>query len=372
MQKVKEFLQQAEEQKIVGSAEIRALLNFADKQYEAGYIKQDSLFSKLSAPVDLEDQFVAEPSEAPRLVRGFHDVLISIGITVFLAAVWGILGSITVIIFVIALSEYFIKRQKLALPAFLLTSFLAVSSYVLFIKVFGSNVIKDISPALILASLFFVLSGYYWRYRVPIALASLIVAALSTFFAIVLIMLGVSIDGNVGVFINQNPRIVGFVGLCFSVVAFLIAMYFDVQDTKRVTRRSDVAFWMHLGLAPLLMYSLFFTILGDDGVLWRKGADQLDALVVLMVISFMILVGIIIDRRAFVTSGLISLGVAVYILTEGIGLSSGFLFHATMLALGIIILSIGAGWNYARRNIVSRLPEMIKNKVPAIAEVRGV
>ena len=48
---------------------------------------------------------------------------------------------------------------------------------------------------------------------------------------------------------------------------FALAMWWDVSDPERVTRRSDVAFWLHLLAAPLIAHALFTGIRdGDAGL----------------------------------------------------------------------------------------------------------
>ncbi|MGK4495665.1 hypothetical protein ACSLVN_28040, partial [Klebsiella pneumoniae] len=38
--------------------------------------------------------------------------------------------------------------------------------------------------------------------------------------------------------------------LAGGVLVFLLAMWWDMSDKERRTRRSDVAFWLHLAAAP--------------------------------------------------------------------------------------------------------------------------
>src|SRR5689334_22656438 len=65
-------------------------------------------------------------TETPSFVRGFHDVLITIGIVVALAGLWG-LGSIYAVLpAIIVLAEILVRRQRLALPAVALTFALAI------------------------------------------------------------------------------------------------------------------------------------------------------------------------------------------------------------------------------------------------------
>ena len=54
--------------------------------------------------------------------------------------------------------------------------------------------------------------------------------------------------------------ILGFM-LLLGVGVFLFAMWWDASDRARLTRRSDVAFWLHLLAAPMIAHPIF-TLLG--------------------------------------------------------------------------------------------------------------
>ena len=63
---------------------------------------------------------------------------------------------------------------------------------------------------------------------------------------------------------NAKNLILGFV-LLLGIGVFLFAMWWDGSDRARLTRRSDVAFWLHLLAAPMIVHPVF-TLLGlNDG-----------------------------------------------------------------------------------------------------------
>ena len=68
--------------------------------------------------------------------------------------------------------------------------------------------------------------------------------------------------------------ILGFV-LLLGIGVFLFAMWWDASDRARTTRRSDVAFWLHLLAAPMIAHPIF-TLLGlsNGSVEHRRGADR--------------------------------------------------------------------------------------------------
>jgi len=364
MNRIDEFLSEAKSRDII-SAETHAKLDHLKAEFLASettpYKGND-----LSALSHQDDRGKLEDNEAPRLIRGFHDILITIGILVALSGIAILTSAFGMVIAIIVMSEIFIIRQRLALPAYILT--------VMFIYAMGASLIlltKDllsgsdsITLLVMTLGLFLSLVLYYKRYRVPFALASLIVSALLTIFS--LLLLAISLDGNLVSIFKDNIRLVGGIGLIITLTQFFIAMKFDMQDPERVTRRSDVAFWLHLSTAPLLIYSLFTFIFGNDGFWWSKDPSALDALIAIIIISFMIIVGIVIDRRAFVTAGLISMGVAIYIITDFSGFNSTVIIALSLVAVGIIVLSLGSSWQRLRAIFVSRLPDNVQKVLPPI------
>ena len=120
--------------------------------------------------------------------------------------------------------------------------------------------------------------------------------------------------------------------------------------------------------APALLFSLLLLIFVNFR-LWESHGT-INALITIVIVAGMMLVGIFIDRRAFVTSGLLSLGVAVYYMFVHAG-GLGERFQATALALslvvvGLVVLSLGSCWRALRGLIVPRLPPAIQAKLPPV------
>src|SRR3546814_17074082 len=76
-------------------------------------------------------------------------------------------------------------------------------------------------------------------------------------------------------------------------------MWWDSSDPKRETRRSDVAFWLHLLAAPLIVHPVFSLLGLTDG-----SASVMEAVVVLLVYVGIGLTALAIDRRALLVSAL--------------------------------------------------------------------
>lgn len=353
MQEITRFLTKAKEAGIIDASQAdRMSVLWAEN---SGIAKPagDGIFDDLSSSNDAVDDSIAEPTEAPRLIRGFHDVLITVGLIAALGGLWA-LGSVFLVIpAIIILAEIFVRRQKLALPGFVLTWGLAQSvGAVPLLATRGND--DGWTFVFVFALLAVSMLGFYWRYKVPVALASVIASSFLLAFFLIVSGLGEATgSGKLG---DLDYRTVGIIGFVLALGLFSTAMKFDLADPVRLTRRSDVAFWLHLTTAPLILYSMFLLIFGETGFWWADDPSSLDAFIAVLLISVMIIVGIVIDRRAFVTSGLISLGVALFILTKDSGVNVTNVSALSFLAVGVIVLALGTGWQSLRKVIVSSLP----------------
>ena len=86
---------------------------------------------------------------------------------------------------------------------------------------------------------------------------------------------------------------------CSALGVFLYAMRWDSSDPARISRRSDVAFWLHLLAAPMIVHPVF-TLLGlNDG-----DATVGEGLVVIAIYVALGIAALAIDRRALLVSAL--------------------------------------------------------------------
>lgn len=322
----------------------------------------------LNTPIAAEPSVGLEESEAPRFIRGFHDVLITIGLVIGLIGLGGLWSVLAVIPAVIALSEVLVLRQRLALPAVALTlAFAGASSFAAASLLEGK--LGDWEWVAMSFAPFVMLSIYYWRYRAPIALA---LAAISGFAAIVFFIGAVLIQwtGNDLLFVSQPWLISALIGF-FALASFATALHFDLSDRARVTRRSDVAFWLHLAAAPALLYTVISLVyLRDPNASWfADGTTVGQAAAIVAAVAALMLTGILLDRRAFVTSGLLSFGYAFKILLDEGGVSGLFSSSDTLLfvilsAVGAVVLSLGIGWKALRKHLLGILPTTMRDRLP--------
>ena len=153
--------------------------------------------------------------------------------------------------------------------------------------------------------------------------------------------------------------ILGFV-LVLGICTFLFAMWWDGSDRARVTRRSDVAFWLHLLAAPMIVHPIF-TLLGlnDGNATLGEGA-----IVILLYVALGI-TALAIDRRALLVSALAYVLFALNELFRQFG-AVELNVALTALMIGSALLMLSAFWHQARGAIVRPLPEGLRERLPIL------
>jgi len=345
------------------------------KGVEQGIITVDQA-DRLRALDDVREPLelpVSPDDEQLRLISGFSDIFVTIGLAMFIGAIgyfaqrWGgQLGLwIGVAIIVWLLAEFFTRMRRMALPSIVLLITFAVSIFVSASVLLGAGA-KAYYPANLMGNLLGLDSGqpvklavaalltvlltgaHYWRFRVPITIAA---GCAALTIAVVGLVYGLA------------PQItpVGYnaVLLICGLAIFALAMRFDMTDPERLTRRTDIAFWLHLLAAPLIVHSLIRELV--TGVAKLTPASAAAIMAVFLVLSF---VAIVIDRRAILVSGLSDAGVAFWTLIREAGFSD--MTPITLLALGAFVLLLSAGWRPLRAAIGGIMPSVLMRRLPII------
>ena len=134
-------------------------------------------------------------------------------------------------------------------------------------------------------------------------------------------------------------------------------MRFDLSDPARQTRRTDIAFWLHMLAAPMIVHPLV------SGLVDGGNLDTVSALSVLAVFCGLALVALVVDRRAILVAGLSYAGIAFGTLATNAGLTSGTV-PLTLLVLGALVLLLSAGWHVLRRALLALLPAALVRRLP--------
>jgi uncharacterized membrane protein YfcA len=183
----------------------------------------------------------------------------------------------------------------------------------------------------------------HWRrFRVPITVAAGGAAVSAIAVGLLIAALGRDAD-------EVKNIILGFV-LMLGVGTFLFAMWWDSSDRERITRRSDVAFWLHLLAAPMIAHPIF-TLLGLTSGHVSIGV----AVAVILLYVGLGLTALAVDRRALLVSALAYVLYALSTLFREFG-AVELNIALTALVIGSALLLLSAFWHQARRAIVQPLP----------------
>jgi len=354
--------------------------NDLDEAVASGALSADAAAS-LRAYVDSQRASPAVDEENFRLITGFNDIFVSIAAAILLFAVGWIGQSIgqsagmivdvdgpspLAPLFVAgtawALALFFTAKRRMALPSILLLlafvgGVFACSLFALVLAI-GSDSFQNGNEALggIVAAFAGAVAAagawLHWkRFRVPIT-----VAAGAAAVAAIAVGLLIAVLGNPEPYVNT---IWGFV-LLLGIGVFLFAMRWDSSDQARVTRRSDVAFWLHLLAAPMIVHPVF-TLLGlNDGT-----ATVGEGLIVIALYIALGITALAIDRRALLVS---ALAYVLYALTELFKQLGAVELNIalTALVIGSALLLLSAFWHQARTVVVRRLPDALQAKLPLL------
>jgi len=285
--------------------------------------------------------------ERLRFVSGFSDIFVAIGLFLFLGAFGYFLteasapvmpGGIAVGCWLLA--EFFTRRRRMALPSILLLIGFVGGVFMLVVGLLHSlSAFKEFSTGAIIAGPIAAGSAWihYRRFRVPITPAA---GAATLVAMVVAIIFAITPDHAAGII----PMLLALCG----VILFIVALRLDREDPERVTRKTDIAFWLHLLAGPLIVHPVMFY----SGAL----ADNPNPAVTIALFVFLAMVALAADRRAILVSSLIYTGVAIGYLAKAGGLAESATAAFSMLALGALILILSAGWKPIRRRVMSLLP----------------
>jgi len=315
---------------------------FTDTSVEAF---RDLLADATDSPAVDEENF--------RLIGGFNDIFVVIACSLLLfSSVWvlkSFSASFAFLVFTLlawGLSEFFVLKRKMALPAIALLLAFIGGVFCLSTSLFSGAS----EMAFIVAFSMTAIAAYaHWkRFRVPITAAVGAASVVGVITAVTLAAFPAAADWLL------------ILLFAFGLLTFSLAMVWDASDTQRVTHRADVAFWLHLLSAPLIIHPVFSGL----GIL--TGSESLASMAVVIVMYFLMTsVSIIVDRRAFMVSALIYVIYAVSSLIKTYG-GVGASFALTGVVMGGSLLLLSAYWHSVRVHLVRNLPTEVKRYVPEV------
>ena len=351
-----------------------------DEAVASGVVSADAATS-LRTFIEGQRASPSADEEQFRLVNSFNDIFVSIASAILLFAVGWIgqsagqsiglvidgdgpspLGPLAVAATAWGLALFFTARRRMALPSILLLlafvgGVFATAGFALVLG-FGEQSLDDnqVLGGILAAGAAAIAAGaayFHWkRFHVPITVAAGAAAVVALVIGLLLSVIGRMDDG-------VKDIILGAV-LVLGVGVFLFAMRWDASDQARLTRRADVAFWLHLLAAPMIVHPVF-TLLGlNDG-----SASIGEGLIVIALYVALAVTALAIDRRALLVS---ALAYVLYALTELFKQLGAVELNValTALVIGSALLLLSAFWHQARAVIVARLPVPLQSKLPSI------
>lgn len=307
----------------------------------------------------------AADEEYVRLLTGFNDIFVSIAIALVLGAVCFTAGSIPLKAVLVAgiswgLAEYFTRRRRMALPSILLL--LSYAGGVAALLGWGvgqasgaplASLAGTANPALAanLAGAALLMGGaayaHWRRFHVPITIAAGTAAVLLT-------LIGVLMTAFPGL-----QRHWPWPVFCAGLLVFALALRWDMADIARTTRRTDVAFWLHLLAAPMLVHPLFFTL----GLLDHDNPGEGKAVIAIGIYLLLGLIALLVDRRALLVSALGYVMFALSAVLKASGVVGEDLTY-TALAAGAALLLLSAFWHKARQGVMTVTPAALRRHLP--------
>lgn len=354
-----------------------------DDAVASGVINAEAA-SALRAHVERQRSTVIADEEQFRLITGFNDIFVAIAAAILLFAVGWIgqwigqnagmvldengpspLAPLAVAATAWPLALFFTARRRMALPSILLLLAFVLGVFgtaALGIALgigpdrFNDNENNNLLGGIVMAVAAAISAGaawLHWRtFRVPITIAAGGASAAALAVGLLIAALGQNVE-------DSKNIILGFV-LLLGVGMFLFAMWWDASDRGRLTRRSDVAFWLHLLAAPMIVHPIF-TLLG----LTSGHIGVAEGIGVILLYVALGVTALAVDRRALLVSALAYVLYALNQLFREFG-AVELNVALTALVIGSALLLLSAFWHQARTAIVRPLPDSLRDRLPLL------
>ncbi|MEM6636836.1 MAG: hypothetical protein AAF667_13215 [Pseudomonadota bacterium] len=345
---------------MIGPADLRAAVG-------AGLLSeaQAAGLSSLAARRRGALESLSSHDEPFELFRGFNEVFIVVGLIILTSGWTGLIGAAalaggsgvisTLVSFAAVgavllwiLSEYFVRRRRMVAPAIALTVLWAGNAASGIFAQFSdiwmavqANYESLTLPMFLTTGAIFL---HWLRFRVPFSMAMIALGLFLTALIYAADRAG-SPDDLSELFLLSAGGPFAWITLALGALVFVAAMFFDMSDPHRVSRRSANGFWLHIVAAPALVNTIALSLLTHE-----TAAANLALGAVLALIA---IVAIVIDRRSFLIAG------AGYSVVLAATLSDGSGAATAILTLGAALLLLGSFWERIRSRILGAISELL-------------
>ncbi len=337
---------------------------------QAGLLTEAQAAGVAALAADRAGKRAAMPAEDEpfEFFRGFSEIFISTGLSIFLAGIvsllaWvgigsGVFLAVPLGLAVVAwwMAGYFTLKRRMVLPSLILAVAFGAGIAAFVMGWMAQGDFPNPRHMLIVTGLV-TAAGYavwYWRFRLPVAMFLLGLAVLGAVYGFTLSteVIFAAQDGDfrlANLFDLRSTTGFGVATLVFGIGAFVAGMWFDMRDPHRLGRHAATGFWLHLLAAPALVNTVALTLMNTGGTGGRLATAA--ALVAIAVLA------LVIDRRSFLTAGIAYIAVLIGWAVEGAD-GAGFGDRiAMLLILGAFITALGTWWVPLRAGLMRALPD---------------
>ncbi len=308
--------------------------------------------------------------------RGFAEIFVAVGLVILLGGIAlllveiggvGLLIAIPAILAAFAwwMARYFTLRWRMNLPSMVLVLAFAFGVYVSALTVleqmeFGLRGIAFLSAAAASGAT----ALWFRHFKLPFSMFVVgSFALMATYALFVRYNPGggdfASVEGWARSFVPRANMTLA--SLVFGVCAFAVAMFFDLKDPHRVGRHAATAFWLHLLAAGALVNAIAGNIYGSGG--------SANIVPTALALFFFALVALVIDRRSFLTAGIIYIAALIYWAVAGDGRASLRDWAVIFIILGLFFTVLGTWWVPLRGAVMRTLPAFPgKHRLPPYSE----
>ncbi|MEE9314062.1 MAG: hypothetical protein V3V02_05370 [Rhizobiaceae bacterium] len=295
--------------------------------------------------------------------KGFSEIFITVGLWLLFSGILAfgsvIGGALAVAIIGLILTWvfalYYTKKRRMSLPSISLAAGfgLFLGGAVLLLQ--GTN-IETINVS-IMAGVGMVGMLLYFRiFKLPFSMFVFGIFGLIMIYSMIMDPQAASLPLKERIFDLSRSSGLAYGSLIFGLLAFALGIYFDTKDPHRISRHSATGFWLHILAAPVIVNTMAMTLFNSGGA---SGY-----LMTALLLMFVTIVSLVIDRRSFLTAGIGYLG-AIIAWAFNSDLGDGVSMVFTLLILGVFITMLGTWWTQIRAWLMRLLPDFpYKDRFP--------
>lgn len=331
-----------------------------DRAVSDGIINDDQKRQLLDMAAQQAPLHAHEDDEPFEIFQGFAEIFIALGLVILLASVGALIdtmvgsGLFPFILLVMSsgLGHYYARHRRMTLPS-IVALLGAIMSFVWLFAAFIKGIVplgNSVPQETLAVSLctFGMLLLCYRGYRLPFTMFPAGISLLVAILSVAEIVSGGAGKGFLtGGFFDLRENLEAALGvLGFGLVALVTALHFDLQDPLRTGGASKTAFWLHILAGPAIVNTVTLTLFNIGGM-----AGYVLTVGMLVATAFL---SLLIDRRSFLTAGLVYIGAVLGLLTDAFGDNA---FYVNALIIGLLVTSLGTWWRGLRRMVMTALPD---------------